>query len=271
MPSYAMPDLTPKVVTDTTIPPKSPPGGVTYVLSATREILRQFADGDEAVAHAVALATPVILAAAPVRADGDYSKHGLPAPRNPSDYYSGPADLNKFVLSNAAGALSYADVLPNGALGLWGNNTLGSTLVADTSRVIDQGRRGAFSFQWLRDGAAIPGATSSAYTVVAADAGKTLRVKASYLANRKMLPLGAYVDPIAWNTTPQIYDVIVRDGKCRVALPSETADAWYEGPPGLEPPAMLPTGCVLKTPTASGIYHSQDINGKWIGLPTLSP
>ncbi len=67
-----------------------------------------------------------------------------------------------------------------------GTAQVGETLTADTSAIADaDGRSGAtFSYQWVaNDGNSdteIGGATSSTYTLVAADEGKTVKVKVSF-------------------------------------------------------------------------------------------
>ncbi|WP_282058895.1 hypothetical protein, partial [Lentibacter algarum] len=44
----------------------------------------------------------------------------------------------------------------------------------------DQDGLGALSYQWLRDGSNISGATSTAYTLVEADVGKNISVRVTY-------------------------------------------------------------------------------------------
>ena len=54
------------------------------------------------------------------------------------------------------------------------------TLTADTSAVSDADGLGAFSYQWLRNGVAIGGATASIYTLDDTDAGAFIEVDVSY-------------------------------------------------------------------------------------------
>ena len=56
----------------------------------------------------------------------------------------------------------------------------GSELTADTSGISDADGLGAFSYQWLRDGVDIAGATSSTYTLGDADVGTTDQRRVSY-------------------------------------------------------------------------------------------
>jgi hypothetical protein len=58
------------------------------------------------------------------------------------------------------------------------------TLVASTAGLSDADGLGAFSYQWLRNGSAISGATNSNYTTGDADVGTTLSVRISYTDNQ---------------------------------------------------------------------------------------
>jgi hypothetical protein len=60
----------------------------------------------------------------------------------------------------------------------------GQTLTADTSGIGDDDGLGVFTYQWLRDGADIAGATGSRYTVASADAGSRISVVVSYADSR---------------------------------------------------------------------------------------
>ena len=63
-----------------------------------------------------------------------------------------------------------------------GTPQVGETLTADTSGIADEDGLGSvtYSYQWLADGADIAGATAGTYTLVDADAGKTVRVRVSF-------------------------------------------------------------------------------------------
>ena len=69
-----------------------------------------------------------------------------------------------------------------GAPTISGTAQVGETLTADTSDIDDaDGMSGAvFSYQWLANDAEITGATSDSYTPVAADQGKTIKVRVSF-------------------------------------------------------------------------------------------
>ena len=63
-----------------------------------------------------------------------------------------------------------------------GTEQVGQTLTADTSGIKDDDGldSAAFSYQWLRGEAEIPGATGETYTLVAEDEGRTVKVKVSF-------------------------------------------------------------------------------------------
>ena len=54
-------------------------------------------------------------------------------------------------------------------------------LTADTGGISDVDGLGAFSYQWLRDGAVITGATAGTYTLGDADVGALISVQVSYI------------------------------------------------------------------------------------------
>ena len=59
---------------------------------------------------------------------------------------------------------------------------MGESLTASTSGIFDADglANATFTYQWLADDADISGATTSSYTVVAADAGKAIKVTVSF-------------------------------------------------------------------------------------------
>ena len=59
---------------------------------------------------------------------------------------------------------------------------MGQTLIASTSGISDADgvANATFTYQWLADDTDINGATTSSYTVVAADAGKAIKVTVSF-------------------------------------------------------------------------------------------
>ena len=69
---------------------------------------------------------------------------------------------------------------PAGLPVITGAVTEDQTLTADTSGISDTDGLGTFSYQWLRNGAAISGATASTYTLGDADVGTQISVEVSY-------------------------------------------------------------------------------------------
>jgi hypothetical protein len=82
--------------------------------------------------------------------------------------------------SAGVGPITNVNDAPTGAPVVTGTATQGQTLSADTSAIADADGLGAFSYQWLRDGNAITGATAGSYTLTQADVGASLSVRVSY-------------------------------------------------------------------------------------------
>jgi len=74
---------------------------------------------------------------------------------------------------------------PTGTVVITGNTTFGSVLTADTSSIGEPNgiNTSTLSYQWKRGTTVISGATSSTYTLVAADVGSTITVTVSYTDN----------------------------------------------------------------------------------------
>ena len=75
-----------------------------------------------------------------------------------------------------------ANTPATGAPTISGTAQVGKTLTAETSAIADADGLDnvGYSYQWLANGADIAGATSSSYTLVDADKGKTIQVKVSF-------------------------------------------------------------------------------------------
>ena len=80
--------------------------------------------------------------------------------------------------------VSVSNNLATGAPTISGTAQVGQTLTAATSGIMGSDGLGTFSYQWIRvdsgTDADISGATSGTYTLVAADLGKTIKVKVSF-------------------------------------------------------------------------------------------
>ena len=74
---------------------------------------------------------------------------------------------------------------PTGLPTIGGTVQVGETLTASTSDIEDQDGldNATFSYQWLADDSAITDATGSAYTLVPADEGRTIKVRVSFTDN----------------------------------------------------------------------------------------
>jgi hypothetical protein len=83
------------------------------------------------------------------------------------------------VSSAASAVIENANDLPEGSVVIAGSARQGEVL-AVTDTLADEDGMGAVVYQWLRDGAAIDGATADEYTLSAADLGALLTVEASY-------------------------------------------------------------------------------------------
>jgi hypothetical protein len=77
-------------------------------------------------------------------------------------------------------AVTNVNDAPVGLPTITGTVTEDQILTADTSGISDVDGLGAFSYQWLRGGAAIGGATASTYTLGDADVGNQISVRANY-------------------------------------------------------------------------------------------
>ena len=95
-----------------------------------------------------------------------------------------------------------------------GTVQVGETLTADVSDIDDQDglENVAFSYQWLADDAEIQGATDSTYILVAADEGKTVKVRVSFTddaGNEELLTSDATGTVAARPNTPATGDPII--------------------------------------------------------------
>lgn len=72
------------------------------------------------------------------------------------------------------------NVDPTGGVTIDGTATEDQTLTANTSTLADEDGLGVFSYQWLREGSVITGATSDNYTLGDADVGRQIAVQVSY-------------------------------------------------------------------------------------------
>ena len=106
---------------------------------------------------------------------------------------------------------------PTGEPVITGTPVVSQTLTADISSIMDADglpAAGQFSYQWISDDSDIDGATDSTYTLVEADAGKTIKVRVSFTdsynfpesltsaATRRVLKAGVTEVPSTWSLIP---------------------------------------------------------------------
>jgi uncharacterized delta-60 repeat protein len=105
------------------------------------------------------------------------------------DYSTNPSHLLTLRITDSGGlthdeqfmiAVIDPNTAPVGLPAITGTITEDQTLTADTSGISDADGLGAFSYQWLRDGGVIAGATASTYTLVGVDVGALISVEVSY-------------------------------------------------------------------------------------------
>ena len=90
----------------------------------------------------------------------------------------GYAEFSSATLSDAIVATS--NTIPTGSVTITGTVTEDQTLTADTSGLSDGDGLGSFSYQWIRAGSDISGATSSTYALTQTDVGNAITVRVSY-------------------------------------------------------------------------------------------
>ena len=94
-------------------------------------------------------------------------------------YIDGYGTAESLTSAQTAAVTNVNDV-PTGVPTISGMPTEDQTLTADTSGIADADGLGAFSYQWLRNGVAIGGATAGTYTLGDADVGTQISVQVSY-------------------------------------------------------------------------------------------
>ncbi|PHO03051.1 hypothetical protein CSC82_14110 [Rhodobacteraceae bacterium 4F10] len=89
-------------------------------------------------------------------------------------------DFTDMSLTNAE-LQAYAGQAPTGEVVVTGTPEQGQTLIADSSTLDDADGLGPLSYQWLRDGAEVTGATGDAYGLGQEDVGTAISVRVSYV------------------------------------------------------------------------------------------
>ncbi|WP_442506694.1 DUF4347 domain-containing protein [Novipirellula sp. SH528] len=138
----------------------------------------------------------------------------------------------------------------------------GQTLTADTSGIADADGLGSFVYQWTRGGGVIAGATSSTYTLSAADTGSAIRVSVSFIdalgSNEGPLVSGATLNVVGSNTAPVMTNTQVNTISGQRT--EFAADVFQRNTIDVDGDPMT---AVLVTPPASGSL-SLDPTGRFV-------
>ena len=92
-------------------------------------------------------------------------------------YTDGGGTAEGPLTSTPVGPVANVNDAPVGVPTISGTASKGQTLTADASGISDADGLGTFSYQWLRGGVAIGGATGSTYLLVNADVGAQIRCR----------------------------------------------------------------------------------------------
>lgn len=95
------------------------------------------------------------------------------------DYTDGQGSV-EVLTSSAVGPIANVNDAPTGLPVITGTVTEDQTLTADTASIVDADGGGAYTYQWLRDGNTIGGATAATYTLGDADVGASISVTVQY-------------------------------------------------------------------------------------------
>ena len=120
------------------------------------------------------------------------------------DWVAGESEIT----NNCSGkvTVTVTNNLATGAPTISGTSQVGQTLTADTSGIADADGLSnvQYEYQWLADDADISGATNAAYTLVAADEGKAIKVRVSFTddAGNEESLTSAATDAVAAAPTP---------------------------------------------------------------------
>jgi hypothetical protein len=98
--------------------------------------------------------------------------------------YTDDHGTQESLTSSSTAAITGINDTPMGLPVIQGTIRENQTLVANTVGISDADGLGAFSYQWLRNGSTISGATNSNYATGDADVGATLSVRISYTDNQ---------------------------------------------------------------------------------------
>ena len=126
--------------------------------------------------------------------------------------FSDDAGNAETLTSGASAAVIAANTTATGVSTITGTAQVGETLTAETKDIADSDglTSATFAYQWLADDTDIAGATGSTYTLVAADAGKAIKVQVSFTddaGNAETLTSGATTAAALPPLTASAHDV----------------------------------------------------------------
>jgi trimeric autotransporter adhesin len=148
----------------------------------------------------------------------------------------GTADSNTATRGVSVAAVNDA---PVGSPTVAGTAAEGQTLSAITSAIGDLDGLGAFSYQWLRDGVAVGGATGSSYLLGSADVGAHVSVRVSYVDGQGTAEVatGAETLPVTKLPSAPVDAPIVVNKPADPLIPA-TPPAAVVPPPATEAPVV---------------------------------
>ena len=94
--------------------------------------------------------------------------------------YQDGGGTNEALTSNSTDTVGNVNNLPTGSAVITGIASVGETLTAVTSSIADTDGLGSFSYQWLKAGSDISGATSPKYVLTSFDAGSAISARVQY-------------------------------------------------------------------------------------------
>ena len=116
--------------------------------------------------------------------------------------------------------LAAANTPATGSPVITGTTNIGQTLSVDTSSIADADGLGTFSYQWIRDGADVLGATNSTYTLTVPDNNSNISVRVSFvdglgyseaLTSSAVGPVNDVTAPVITLTGPSVVNLTQGD------------------------------------------------------------
>lgn len=158
-----------------------------------------------------------------------------------------------------------------------GDASIGSTLSVDTPEwtpAVD-----TLTYQWLRNGLAIPGAIDAEYVLVASDVDKTISVtvtgeKVGYTSVSKTSQSTDPVTGYTWDSEPASADIVVtgtyKVGEQLVAAtptwgPSQATTVSYQWFRGIDPISNATAASYVLTPADKGYYVTVKMTARHLG------